>query len=251
MLNRSLNQNEKAVSTISAMSRLERKFVISPQFAGIVVAWLRHNCLVDPQYPLSLINSIYFDTPELDSYQECLNGDIYKNKVRLRWYDKAIPGLNDAVYLELKSKRGFNTVKRRKLLPVTNSELQGDKMSNPVSQLQLETALAELGYFATRPLSPIIQISYHRYRFRERQSGVSLTYDLDIESFMVAPGRIVRTPCLEFKATVLELKGGTMMLPPALRGLRAFAPRWSTFSKYAECLQLHLQRAGAAGRWQT
>jgi hypothetical protein len=54
-------------------------------------------------------------------------------------------------------------------------------------------------------------------------------------------------PRLELEATVLELKGGTMDLPPTLRGLQKIALRWSAFSKYAQCLESHFEQPGSSG----
>lgn len=231
----------------TAMSRLERKLVIPPQFAGFVVAWLHHACVADPVYPLNLITSLYFDTPELDSYYECLNGDIYKNKVRVRWYDRPAVDQDVPAYIELKSKRGFNTVKRRKQVKVPGSALGEGKVAGIVSQSELERALQELGYVPGKQLRPLIVISYRRYRFRERQSGMSLTYDLGIASWMVERSIAIWAPRLELQTTVLELKGGTMALPPIFRGLQSIAPRWSAFSKYAKCVESHLQQPGSVG----
>lgn len=236
---------ERQAETV--MSRFEQKLVVPPQSAGFVVAWLHHTCIADPVYPLNLITSLYFDTPELDSYYECLDGDIYKNKVRIRWYDQPPPDQDVPAYIELKSKRGFNTVKRRKEVKVPGSVLQDGKVAGIVSQSELERALPELGYVPRKQLRPLIVISYRRYRFWERQTGLSLTYDLGIASWMVERSIAIWAPRLELQTTVLELKGGAMALPPVFRGLQSIAPRWSAFSKYAKCLESHLEQPGSTG----
>jgi len=229
-------------STVQAtMSRLERKLVIPPQSADFVAAWLRHTCMADPTYPLSRITSLYLDTPELDAYYECLNGDIYKNKVRIRWYDQ--PTTDQVpVYVELKSKRGFNTVKQRHQVQVPNRTLNTGKAADIVGRLELQRILFELGYMPQKQLCPVITISYRRYRFREPISGISVTFDLNIASWMAEQSIAVWAPHLELQTTVLELKGGDMAVPSTLQGLRRVFPRWSAFSKYAKCLESHLMR---------
>jgi len=236
---------ESAAKT--TFNRLERKLVVPPRFAGFVVAWLQHTCIADPVYPLNIINSLYLDTPELDSYNECLNGDIYKNKVRIRWYDQLTADQDVPAYIELKSKRGFNTAKRRKQVKVPGSVLGKGKIAGTVIQSEMERALPELGYISRKHLRPLIIISYRRYRFREPLSGVSLTYDLEIASRMVERSNAIWAPRLELQTTVLEIKGGTMALPPSLRGLRSIDLRWSAFSKYAKCLESHLEPPGSIG----
>ena len=242
-----MTQGLSELQTETAMSRFEQKLVIPPQFTGFIVAWLRHACVADPIYPLNLITSLYFDTPELDSYYECINGDIYKNKVRIRWYDQPAVDQDVSAYIELKSKRGFNTVKRRKQVKVPGVALGESEVTGIVSRLELERALQELGYVPRKQLRPLIVISYRRYRFRERQSGMSLTYDLGIASWMVERSIAIWAPRLELQTTVLELKGGTMALPPVFRGLQSVVSRWSAFSKYAQCLESHLQQPGSLG----
>ena len=234
-------------TTQTTMSRFEQKLVVPPRFAGFVVAWLQHTCIADPVYPLNIITSLYLDTPELDSYNECLNGDIYKNKVRIRWYDQPTAGEDVLAYIELKSKRGFNTVKRRKQVKVPASVLGKGKIAGTVIQSEMERALPELGYIPRKQLRPLIIISYRRYRFRDQLSGVSLTYDLEIASWMVERSNAIWAPRLELQTTVLEIKGGTMALPPILHGLRSLNLRWSAFSKYAKCLESHLEPPGSTG----
>ena len=107
-------KKEPASPTI--MSRFEQKLVVPMQSVGFVISLLQHTCIADPVYPLNTINSLYLDTPELDSYYECLNGDTYKKKVRIRWYDQPDPNQDIPAYIELKSKRGAITEKHRKQL---------------------------------------------------------------------------------------------------------------------------------------
>ena len=231
----------------TTMSRFEQKLVIPPQFAGFVVAWLQHTCVADPVYPLNTINSLYLDTPELDSYYECLNGDPYKNKVRIRWYDQPAADQDIPAYIELKSKRGANTAKQRKQVKIPSEFLNEGKIAGTIIQSELEKTLPELGYMPHKYLRPLIIISYRRYRFREPLSGVSLTYDLEIASWMVEKSIAILAPRLELQTTVLEIKGGTMALPSALLGLRNINLRWSAFSKYARCLESHLEQPGSIG----
>jgi len=234
-------------TTQTTMSRFEQKLVIPPRFARFVVSWLHHTCVADPVYPLNIINSLYLDTPELDSYYECLNGDVYKNKVRIRWYDQPAADQDVPAYIELKSKRGFNTVKQRKQVKVPGAALNEGKIAGTAIQSELERTLPELGYMPHKHLRPLIIISYRRYRFREPLSGVSLTFDLEIASWMVEKSIAIWTPRLELQTTVLEIKGGTMTLPSTLQGLRSCNLSWSAFSKYAKCLESHLEKPGSIG----
>ena len=147
----------------------------------------------------------------------------------------------------MKSKRGFNTSKQRKQVKVPGAALGEGNVRSIVSQLELERALQELGYIPSKQLRPIVVISYCRYRFREPQSGMSLAYDLGIASWMVERSIAIWAPRLELQTTVLEVKGGKMDLPFTFRGLQSVALHWSAFSKYAKCVESHLQQPGSFG----
>ena len=65
-------------------------------------------CITASEYPSEQINSLYFDTVELDQHERSSSGDYSKDKVRIRWYgeDNNLRGIQ-TVFLELKSRRGF------------------------------------------------------------------------------------------------------------------------------------------------
>lgn len=243
-----MTQEPSPLPVQTTMDRFEQKLIIRPHLRDFVVAWLRHYCVPDPVYPLSLVTSLYFDTSEFDSYYECLSGDTYKNKFRLRWYDNEVTTTRDIpAYIELKSKMGFNTIKRRKQIIVSGSLLRDGNVTNLVSQLELDRSLQELGYLPQKQLRPLVVITYRRFRFRERQRGISVTYDFGISSFMVDRNLATFAPRLELETTVLELKGGTMEFPSTLQGLQKIAPQWNAFSKYALCLNSHFEQPGSVG----
>jgi hypothetical protein len=229
------------------MSRLERKIVISPRFAGYVIAWLQHTCLPDPVYPRNLVNSLYLDTPDMDSFYQCLNGDIYKNKIRLRWYNRPDKDKEVLAYIEMKSKKGFFTGKKRQPVKIPGAFLTGHGITGAFLQSEIERALPELGYTSYKPLHPAIIISYRRSRFLDPLSGASIAYDQQISSQMVGAGAAIFAPALELQTTVLEIKNHSMTTPPAILGLRDIDLGWSAFSKYARCLESHFEQPGSVG----
>jgi hypothetical protein len=229
------------------ISRLERKIVIPTQTTDFVIAWLQHACLPDSVYPRNIINSLYFDTPELDSYYECLNGDFYKNKVRIRWYDHPAAGRDITAYLEVKSKRGFYSSKQRTQIKIPAQVISRDGINSSFLRQELDRSLPGLGYCPVKPMLPLIIVTYRRYRFRDRYSGMSLSCDLGITSQAVS-GRInAHLEKRELKVAVLEIKGDSMEVPGALKGLDNLGLRWSGFSKYARCLESHLEKPDYTG----
>ena len=68
--------------------RIERKFYVIPKNVSFAYGLLRHICHFDSEYPSEQINSLYFDTADLDQHERSSSGDFRKNKVRIRWYGK-------------------------------------------------------------------------------------------------------------------------------------------------------------------
>ena len=52
--------------------------------ARTVLNWLRGRCVPDPKHPDGLINSIYYDSPDLSLLRAKVNSDFVKQKVRVR-----------------------------------------------------------------------------------------------------------------------------------------------------------------------
>ena len=237
-----LNQEKPGLRADRLMSRLERKIALPPHLAGFMVAWLRHCFIVDARYPKSVITSLYLDTPELDSYHECLNGDIYKNKIRLRWYDRPENDRDFNAYIEVKSKRGFNTVKHRSMVTLPGALINNNRIPDLVELPKSDEILAGLGRLSCQPLLPVILISYCRYRFRDPETGTSITLDSGISSRAVMPGVGWGIKQIQLKPAVLELKSLTMNVPRAFQELNQGHLQWSAFSKYARCLESHLEK---------
>jgi len=85
------------------MKRYEIKFAIPLVNKSIVEqAIISHPASFSTAYPDRIINNIYFDSPDLQSYYENINGDPIRTKVRYRWY-----GSKDQInsgHIELKRK---------------------------------------------------------------------------------------------------------------------------------------------------
>ena len=75
------------------------------------------------------VNSLYFDTPDLDQHQRSDSGEFNKDKIRIRWYGEEYdphraderrprPTGRSAVWLERKSRGGFASTKQRTCLDV-------------------------------------------------------------------------------------------------------------------------------------
>ncbi len=230
--------------------RFERKFFVNPLKKGIARALLSHLCLQDGEYPDNRINSLYFDTADLDEYHKSNEGDYKREKVRIRWYDDPRKQQGEVpVWLELKYKRGFAGKKKRKKFLVPAEKLCNMRSNNTILERNVILhTLSEFGYFPEKPLLPTIVITYRRLRFVEIMTGVRLSFDWDIGSFWVSPWIGFSQTHLKLQGAIIEIKGPTMQIPRSLRSLHTLGADWSRFSKYASCIDAQMEIPDSAGQ---
>lgn len=232
--------------------RIERKYFISPRNIGLAYALLRQFCRPDSQYPEEQINSLYFDTEDLDQHLRSSSGDFRKNKVRIRWYHTLDDYVeNVPVFLELKSREGFTGSKRRNRLTVAPESLRPANLHGGiVARGTLTDTLAGFGHFLEMPIQPVVVISYWRYRLTEMITGMQVNLDCNIRSTVVNRTLGGGERDLKLAGAVIEVKGHKMELPVTLRRMKLLDLDWSRFSKYSSCLDAHLSEPGIiARRW--
>lgn len=230
--------------------RFERKYYLAPRDFGFAYGLLRQICLPAREYHSEQINSLYFDTADLDQHERSSSGDFYKDKVRLRWYGET-NGLNgmQVVFLELKSRRGFASTKQRLKLQIPAESLALTNLGKGIiSKTILTDTLARFGYFLSGMIFPVIKISYWRYRFTEIMTEQRVSLDCYIRSSMIIPGPGNGEKELELPGAVIEIKGQSMELPEALKRARMLDTDWTRFSKYSACIDAHIEKPGTVGR---
>lgn len=216
--------------------RFERKFFIIPGKQFMALAILRQICRADREYPECRVNSLYFDTPDLDEYNRSEAGDFYKNKVRIRWYDEPAPDYTQ-VFLELKSREGFASKKQRVRLLVPSERVLPQNLADGiVAKSFLLDTLAGFGFFPNKPLRPVIFISYRRYRFNEISTGTRVSFDQEVTAFPLVPELGNKDRIVKLAGGVIEIKGQKLELPVPLRRIKLLDTDWSRFSKYSNCI---------------
>lgn len=230
--------------------RLERKYYVDAGRVGLAYGILRHTCPLDREYPSEQINSLYFDTAELEQHERSCEGSYRKDKVRIRWYGaEAGPHDKPTIFIELKSRRGFASTKQRRRLRVPAEALAPGRLSaGVVPRSVLSDTLAGFGYFPPRLLIPVIHISYWRYRFCEAVTGQHISLDCRIRSTMILPDPSNGEKDLELPGAVMEIKGTRMELPISLKQARLLDTDWGRFSKYSACIDAHAQAPDTVGR---
>jgi hypothetical protein len=239
--------------------RVEQKFFITPSQAGTALALLRRTCRPDPEFPDGQVNSLYFDTFDLNEHERSQSGEFCKDKVRIRWYGdecnphRACAGTSRegtiSVWIELKSRRGFASTKQRAQANVEVSMLAHSRLHKGIIPDSLLTqTMACFGFLGRGHLRPVITISYARHRFVEPRTGFRISIDSHIRSSMIMTGIGIGERALELPGMVVEVKGSRFELPRALRPFLEFGSSWTRFSKYSSSLDAHAEAFGCVSR---
>jgi hypothetical protein len=230
--------------------RFERKYAVLPANIGLALSLIRLVCRPDKEYPRDLVNSLYFDTPDLDQYQKSESGEFRKDKVRIRWYGDEVVGEGEApVYLELKTRQGFASSKQRRKFMVPSAMLKpADLKHGILDKITIMQTLTEFGHYQEKSLQPVILVSYLRYRFSEIMTGERVSFDQSIRAVIVNPALGRQERGIRLPNAVIEVKGPHLALPPALRNLKILDIDWGRFSKYGNCLDIFFSEPGTVGR---
>ena len=216
-------------------SREERKYPLPAARSALIAAWMDARFPRNPQYPEGVITSCYYDTPQLDSYQESADGEFAKAKLRLRWYGDPVDPYA-GVWVELKTRSGMRSAKQR--FRFASSGIPNALGLIIPERRELAHRLRELGelgsLFLDPTLEPIAIIRYRRIRWESTDR--SLRASLDTTVRVAAPlGAPVWRPIID--GSVLELKSQGD-LPPQLAHFERLGMRRAAHSKYALAVEL-------------
>lgn len=252
--------------------RVEQKFFVRPDRIDPAMGLIFRSCRRDPVYPDGQVNSLYFDTLDLEEHRRSDAGDSHKDKIRIRWYGAALDPHSRAavragahrrgddsspqddgtvqVWLERKSRRGFASTKQRVAADVPAYRLAFRSLGGGIvpTTLLIDT-MGSFGYFPPGGrFYPVIVISYARYRFVEPVTGFRISIDWQVRSSLVMHGLGRGERGLQLPGAVVEIKGPTFDMPPSLRQLADIGSTWTRFSKYSSSLDAHAADLGSVSR---
>lgn len=163
---------------INAFARMEKKYILNK---GKMANFLKAagDRILEDSYPHSVINSIYFDTPDKRLIRTSLDKPLYKDKIRLRTYSDSVIG-ETAAFAEIKRKVKGKVYKRR--IDGTYRDLY--QWLNTIgaggdgSQISREIAYLRDFYGAS---IPSMQIAYRRDSFIDSNDpSLRITFDTDV-----------------------------------------------------------------------
>jgi SPX domain protein involved in polyphosphate accumulation len=195
----------------------------------------RHKNLLDHSYKVA---SIYFEDHGLTSYQEKLEGQPYRKKIRVRFYPQSnFTGAN----LEIKYKKieqGFKirinlseSVMKNLLNGSVNESLK--TIEDPV----LRRVIVEL---KTNGLKPFVKIDYNRIAFYSKtDTNVRVTLDSNVKCSRFLKHRMARThiPVIPSEMEILEIKSDHYFPYFLCYLIKKYSLKKSAISKYVYAVQ--------------
>lgn len=156
--------------------RYEFKYLMDTrQLQAVLAAMAPH--MVPDEYSHSSIRNLYLDTPDFRLIRRSLEKPVYKEKLRVRSYDRA--GGAETVFVELKKKYRSVVYKRRISMPQDQAlECVAGTELWPDSQIGAELAYAADFY---KTLRPAVFLSYERDSYRSvEDEDFRVTFDREI-----------------------------------------------------------------------
>lgn len=227
---------EELNAAASLQTRIDRKYVVGEQQSAEIL-----RSLPGPVRVLETLGrrafayeSVYFDTPALDSYFLAAHGRRRRYKIRTRTYVD-----NSLCFLEVKTEGArAATVKER--IPY---QLEDTHRITPEGLAYVtETLQAAVGFAPNGPLSPVIETAYDRITLFLPSSCSRATVDLGVT--WRRPGGTARVLT---GALILETKSG-VAASSLDRHLWAHGIRPTRISKFATGMSA-LDPALPANRW--
>ncbi len=164
------------MSDIRVFKRYEKKYLLSSWQYSELIRKIGSTFVPD-EYEESLVQNIYFDTDRCQLIRTSLEKPVYKEKLRLRYYNRL--EREDKGYLEIKKKYKGIVYKRRESMYIQDAlDFISNPPDNPDTQIGKELAWSVKRYGA---LKPAMYLSYKRkaYVFRDNKD-VRITFDTDI-----------------------------------------------------------------------
>lgn len=222
----------------TVFKRYELKFLLTQQQKKVILETMKTWMEID-RYGRTTIRNLYFDTENYRLIRHSVEKPVYKEKLRLRSYQKADP--DSEVFVELKKKYDSVVYKRRMALPEAEALawIAGQTNCKVNSQISREIDYF-IRYYET--LRPVVFLSYGREAYFAIDGGdFRVTFDDHIlarrEELSLQSG-IWGTPLLNEGMVLMEIKcsGG---IPLWMTHILSQEHIYKTsFSKYGAAYQI-------------
>ena len=217
--------------------RHELKFIISPSIAEILKLRLNSILDIDKNSVYSdhtyKIRSLYFDNDSSDAYYEKLDGVLYREKYRIRYYN------DDDSFIRLERKLKHNNLTSKDQVTISR-EICDKIIDGEIEELSGEGLLEEfLNDMRRKHLTPSVIVDYTRLAYTYPISEVRITFDSKIKSgryqYELFDYELPTIEMTEENEVVLEVKYNEV-LPEAIAIILSTVPMYrKAVSKFALC----------------
>ena len=190
----------------NVFKRYELKYIITKEQKEKLIKAMEPHMALD-EYGRTVIRNIYYDTDNYRLIRKSIEGPAYKEKLRIRSYNKAKP--KSTVFVELKKKYQSVVYKRR--LPL--SEISAMNWVAGEASCEEESQISkEIDYFLSyyENLHPVVFLSYEREAYYSLDGGdFRVTFDDTIlcrQEDISLESDVWGTPLLEDGKVLMEIK---------------------------------------------
>ena len=200
-------QNKEDVMAVQTVfKRYELKYMLTKEQKEIITAAMAPYMKLD-KFGRTTIRNIYYDTDTYLLIRRSIEKPAYKEKLRIRSYDRANP--DSTVFLELKKKYDHIVYKRRVFLPEAEALnwISGEKPCQKHTQIS-----EEVDYFLDhyKTLHPAVFLSYEREAYFSKDgSDFRVTFDDNIlcrQEDLSLESDVYGTPILPEGNVLMEIK---------------------------------------------
>lgn len=214
--------------------RYEMKYLLTEEQKHAVLDGMKKYMKLDT-YGRTTIRNLYFDTDTFRLIRRSLEKPAYKEKLRIRSYQKVTS--DDPVFVELKKKYKSVVYKRRLVLP---EKVVTEAFRNRYALPDHSQIGEEIGYFRRyyRTLNPTVFLSYEREAYYALDgSDFRVTFDENIlyrQEELSLKSEVYGNLILQEGTTLMEIKtagGMPLWMSRILTENRIYK---TSFSKYGE-----------------
>lgn len=232
----------------TVFKRYEMKYLLSTEQKNQILEVMAPFMTAD-RYGRSTIRNIYYDTDTYRLIRQSIEKPAYKEKLRIRSYEKA--DADSPVFAELKKKYQSVVYKRRMVLPAREAEdwLCGGAPAPAQTQIA-----GEIDYFCRfyAPLRPAVFLSYEREAYYAADDGdFRVTFDENIlcrREALSLGADVWGMPLLDADQVLMEIKtaGGIPLWMTHFLTEQRLSK--TSFSKYGAAYQKILFQKPAGGK---
>ena len=179
------------------------------------------------------IHSLYFDTPYDQALKEKLNGNLQREKFRIRYYN------DDLSFIRLEKKIKHNGLCAKRTTPITKQQVQSILNGDIEFLLYCQDPLMIEFYSKLKGelLRPVTIVSYQRSAFLYDVSRVRVTIDRNLYTYKDC-SQFLNLKNNRIKVDheyVLEVKYDEFLPEIIQKALQGISRKTSAYSKFVKC----------------